>query len=95
MPLGPAEPMASIPVQGPDIRRPTRSYPSLLYLADVLGRMLELVGIAWSAWKLSVKRLGPWGAAVVALLAVVGFALLRNYLEDEHPELAEGLEQAV
>jgi hypothetical protein len=57
--------------------------------------MLELIGLAWSAWKLSVKRLGPYGAAVVAVLAVVGFVLLRDYLEDEYPGLAEALEKAV
>jgi len=57
--------------------------------------MLELVGLAWSAWKLSVKRIGPYGAAVVAVVSVVGFVLLRDYLEDEYPGLAEALEKAV
>jgi hypothetical protein len=56
---------------------------------------LELLGLAWSAWQLSVKRVGPAGAAVVAVLAVVGFVLLRDYLEAEYPGLAEALEKAV
>jgi hypothetical protein len=57
--------------------------------------MLELLGLAWSAWKLSVKRVGPYGAAVVALVAILGFVLLRDYLEDEYPGLAEALDEAV
>ena len=57
--------------------------------------MLALLGVAWSAWKLSVKRVGPYGAAVVALVAVLGFVLLRDYLEDEYPGLAGALDKAV
>jgi hypothetical protein len=57
--------------------------------------ILELLGQAWSAWKLSVERVGPAGAAVVAVLAVVGFVLLRECLDAEYPGLAEALEQAV
>ncbi len=57
--------------------------------------MLELLGLAWSAWKLSVKRVGPYGAVVVAILAVVGFVLLRDYLEDEYPKVADALEDVV
>ena len=51
--------------------------------------MLELVSLAWSAWKLSIKRLGPYGAAAVTVLSVVGFVLLRNKLEERYPELAD------
>lgn len=57
--------------------------------------MLELLGLAWSAWKLSAKRLGPWGGVVFAVVVVVGFVLLRSYLEDTYPELADRLESAV
>ncbi|WP_254840035.1 hypothetical protein [Natronomonas marina] len=57
--------------------------------------MLELVGLAWSAWKLSVKRVGPYGATVVAVAVVVAFVFLRNYLEEEYPQAAETLEKAV
>lgn len=57
--------------------------------------MLELLGVAWSAWKLSVKRLGPVGAVVFSLIAVVGFVLLRGYLQENHPRLSETLESAV
>lgn len=55
--------------------------------------MLELLGFAWSVWKLGVKRVGPYGAVAVA--AVVGFVLLRGYLEEEYPGVAERLEAAV
>lgn len=57
--------------------------------------MLELLGLAWSVWKLSVKRVGPYGAVAVAVAAVVGFVLLRGYLEEEYPGVAERLEAAV
>jgi hypothetical protein len=55
---------------------------------------LELLGLAWSACKLSVERVGPAGAAVVAVLAVVGF-VLRDSLDAEYPGLDEALKQAV
>ena len=57
--------------------------------------MLELVGLAWSAWKLSVKRLGPLGATVFALLIVVGFVFLRDYLVENYPRLGEAVDDAV
>ena len=57
--------------------------------------MLELVSLAWSAWKLSIKRLGPYGAAAVTVLSVVGFVLLRSKLEERYPELADGLEKVM
>ena len=69
--------------------------PAFLCLADISGGMLELVSLAWSAWKLSRKRLGPYGAAAVTVLSVAGFVLLRNKLEEQYPGLAEGLEKAV
>ena len=64
-------------------------------LTDIFDGMLELVSLAWSAWKLSIKRLGPYGAAAVTVLSVVGFVLLRNELEERYPELADDLERAV
>lgn len=57
--------------------------------------MLKALGLAWSAWKLSAKRLGPIGGAAFALAVVVGFVLLRDYLEEDHPELANAMERAV
>ena len=69
--------------------------PAFLCLADISGGMLELVSLAWSTWKLSSKRLGPYGAAAVTVLSVVGFVLLRNKLEERYPELADDLERAV
>ncbi len=57
--------------------------------------MLQLLGIAWSAWKLSAKRLGPVGGAVFAVVAVVGFVLLREYLSENYPQLDDALEAVV
>lgn len=57
--------------------------------------MLELLGLAWSAWKLSVKRVGPLGAAVFALLVVVGFVFLRDYLVENYPSLGKAIDDAV
>lgn len=57
--------------------------------------MLQLLGIAWSAWKLSAKRLGPVGGAVFAGIAVAGFVVLRGYLEENHPEVNNAIEQAI
>ena len=57
--------------------------------------MLKLLGLAWSAWKLSVKRLGPAGALVFSLLVVAGFVFVRDYLSEEYPALGEAVEQAV
>lgn len=54
--------------------------------------MLRLLGIAWSAWKLSAKRLGPAGATVFAIGAVAAFVLLQRYLEDNYPRLGEAVE---
>ncbi|MFQ3318660.1 MAG: hypothetical protein ACI8UR_001158 [Natronomonas sp.] len=57
--------------------------------------MLELLGLAWSAWKLSTKRLGPVGGVVFALLAVVGFVFLRGYLDENYPSLGKRLDGLV
>ncbi len=57
--------------------------------------MLQLIGIAWSAWKLSAKRLGPVGGAVFAGVAVIGFVLLRKYLSESHPAIDNAIERAV
>ncbi|MEF8806985.1 hypothetical protein [Natronomonas sp.] len=57
--------------------------------------MLELLGLAWSAWKLSVKRLGPAGGIVFALVVVVGFILFRDWLTDKYPKLGKALEDAI
>ena len=54
--------------------------------------MLELLGIAWSAWKLSAKRLGPLGGVVFALVAVVAFVSLREYLTENYPRLGDALD---
>jgi hypothetical protein len=57
--------------------------------------MLELLGLAWSAWKLSAKRLGPVGGVVFALAAVVAFILFRDWAADRYPKVEEALEKAI
>jgi hypothetical protein len=57
--------------------------------------MLELLGLAWSAWKLSAKRLGPVGGVVFALAVVVGFVLFRDWVSERYPEVGEKLEAVV
>ena len=54
--------------------------------------MLRLLGFAWTVWKLSTKRLGPVGGAVFAVGAVVGFVLLRDYLDENYPQLGDALD---
>ena len=56
--------------------------------------MIELLGVAWSAWKLSAKRFGPVGGALFAAVAVVGFVLLRDYVNDRYPKLGSAVETA-
>ena len=57
--------------------------------------MLRLLGLAWSAWKLGAKRLGPVGAAAFAAAVVVGFVLLQGYLEERYPRIADAIDGAV
>ena len=55
--------------------------------------MLETLSLAWTTWKLSVKRLGPYGATLLTLVVVVGYVLLSDYLEENHPEVTSRVEQ--
>ncbi|WP_336134910.1 hypothetical protein [Natronomonas amylolytica] len=57
--------------------------------------MLELLGLAWSAWKLSVKRLGPVGGVVFALAVVVGFVLFRDWVGERYPKIGKKVDDAV
>ena len=57
--------------------------------------MLRLLGLAWSAWKLSRKRFGPLGSVVFAGAVILGFVLLREYLEDNYPQLGNALDEIV
>ena len=57
--------------------------------------MFRLLGLAWSAWKLSRKRLGPLGSVVFAGAVILGFVLLREYLEDNYPQLGNALDEIV
>ena len=57
--------------------------------------MLQHLGLAWTAWKLSAKRLGPVGGAVFAGFVVVAFVLFGEYVKDTHPRLESALENVV
>lgn len=57
--------------------------------------MAKRLGLAWAAWKLGAKRLGPIGGAVFAGAVVLGFTLLREYLADRYPTLGNALDDAV
>jgi hypothetical protein len=50
-------------------------------------KSLQLLAVAWSAWKVGVKRLGPFGAVGFSLLAVVGFVFLQEYLTEHYPRV--------
>ena len=70
-------------------RRPA-AYPS----GRRIPRMLQYLGIAWTAWKIGARRFGPAGGAVFALLAVGAVVALRDYLRENDPEAARRLEAA-
>ena len=57
--------------------------------------MLQPLGLAWTAWKLSAKRLGPVGGVLFAGGVVVAYALVRRYLQDRRPKLANAIESVV
>lgn len=57
--------------------------------------MLKLLGLAWTAWKLSSKRLGPAAGIVVAVGVVVAFVVVQRYLEANYPALGEAVDRAV
>lgn len=57
--------------------------------------MLQHLGLAWTAWKLSAKRLGPIGGALFAGGVVVAYVLVSEYLKDRRPKLASAIERAV
>jgi hypothetical protein len=57
--------------------------------------MLRLLGLAWSAWKLSRKRFGPLGGAIFAVGTILAFVLLREYLEEDYPNLGNALDELV
>lgn len=54
--------------------------------------MLQHLGLAWAAWKLSAKRLGPVGGAVFAGFVLAAFVLFGEYIKDTHPRLESALE---
>lgn len=57
--------------------------------------MFQLLGVAWTAWKLGAKRFGPVGALAFAGGAVVAWVLLKDYIEKNHPELDRRVESAL
>lgn len=45
--------------------------------------MMKLLGVAWTVWKVSSKRLGPVGGFVIAGIVVAGYLLLDRWLNKE------------
>ena len=58
--------------------------------------MLNLLSLAWATWKLSAKRLGPAGATILTVVVLGGYYfVLREYLEENHPEVEERIDQVI
>jgi len=49
---------------------------------------LQLLGTAWTVWKLARKRLGPVGALVVTAVVIGGMVYLTPWLAKKFPALA-------
>lgn len=58
--------------------------------------MLNLLSLAWVTWKLGAKRFGPLGATLLTAAVLAGYYLVvREYLEENHPELEAQFERAL
>lgn len=53
-----------------------------------MSDMLKLLGIAWTAGKLTSKRFGPVGGFVAAVVVVTGYLILDRWLGENYPNLA-------
>lgn len=50
--------------------------------------MLQLLGTAWTVWKLASRRVGPVGALLVTVVAIAGMVYLTPQLTKKFPALA-------
>lgn len=44
--------------------------------------MLKLLGVGWTVWKVTSKRLGTVGGFVAACVVVTGYLFLRHLFSD-------------
>ncbi|MFD1600814.1 hypothetical protein [Halobellus rarus] len=51
-------------------------------------RFLQLLGTAWTVWKVASKRVGPVGGFLVTAVVIGGFVYLRPWLAEKVPALA-------
>lgn len=47
--------------------------------------VIQLLGVAWTVWKMATKRFGPVGGFVVTLVVVGGLVYLRPWLVENVP----------
>lgn len=45
--------------------------------------MIKPLGIGWTVWKVTSKRLGPAGGFAMAIIAVAGYLFLNRWLNSE------------
>lgn len=51
--------------------------------------LTKLLGVAWTAWKIAAKRVGPVGGLVVAAVTAVGYVYLGPRLAENYPAVAK------
>lgn len=49
---------------------------------------LQLLGTAWTVWKLASKRVGPVGAVIATVVVIGGLAYVKPRVAERYPELA-------
>lgn len=55
---------------------------------------IQLLGTAWTVWKLARRRFGPVGALLVTAAIIGGFVYLRPRLAEKAPGVAGVIEDA-
>jgi hypothetical protein len=55
---------------------------------------LQLLGTAWTVWKMARRRLGPVGAVIATAVVIGGMVYLRPWLAQKFPALATAVSDA-
>lgn len=50
--------------------------------------LIQLIGTAWTVWKIATKRVGPVGGFLVTAAVVGGLVCLKPWLTENAPVLA-------
>lgn len=58
---------------------------------DDSEHMLKLLGVGWTAWKLTRKRFGTVGGFLAAAVIVAGYLVMIRWLQNRYPGVAERL----